>query len=128
MHTILALLFHTLTWLNLIIPITPAQTWLNPIGRNPCCSDVPLLPHSFYISPTRSLLACTAAVDKFSNWLCVRSYVTQSVGYLCICAYNTYTCIIHSICSYFFTYKGHCLYYLSLWLLSFIDVCSCTFD
>ena len=118
MHTILALLFHTLTWLNLIIHITPAQTWLNPIGRNPCCSDVPLLSSLFLYKSTHSKFSVLqassthlssrsqevlvfglyiAAVDKFSNWLCgVRSYLTQSVGYLCICAYNTYTCIIHS--------------------------------
>ena len=93
MHTILALLFHTLTWLNLIIHITQHRLdsilLVETLAAVMCHSSL----HSFYIGPTRSLsfqlpklhLLITplalkkylssglyiAAVDKFSNWLCV---------------------------------------------------------
>ena len=154
MHTILALLFHTLIWLNLIIHITPAQTGsillVETLSAVMCHSSL----HFFYKSPTHSqvfsspsfiyssllslsrstcLLACIAAVDTFSNWLCVRSYLTQSVGYLSVFVLTTlilvsFTLYLVLFHSYFFTCEGHYLYYLSLRLLSSIDVCSCTFD
>ena len=153
MHTILTLLFHTLNWLNLIIHITPAQTWLNPIGRNPCCSDVPLLPSLFlYKSNSLShskfsvLHASSTHLSSHSQevlvfWPVSQQSISLAIG--CVSdpislsqlATSVFVLTTLILVSFTLSYlvlshscEGHCLYYLSLWLLSSTGVCSCTFD